>query len=142
MCMYSTEDLHTCFKGPWTRSYDKTSCRAIRYIQKISNTEILCIFLPIKLAFQETKALIWSVLDSHGKSNFKLAKILEYKIATHSSIFAWKIPWTEELGGLQYMGSQRVGHDRAPKQQQALCLDHGWWGESGNFPSCTNLVLE
>ena len=32
-------------------------------------------------------------------------------IATHSSIFAWRIPWTEESGGLQSMGSKRVGHD-------------------------------
>ena len=31
-------------------------------------------------------------------------------MATHSSTLAWKIPWTEEPGGLQYMGSQRVGH--------------------------------
>ena len=31
--------------------------------------------------------------------------------ATHSSILAWKIPWTEEPGGLQSMGSQRIGHD-------------------------------
>ena len=29
----------------------------------------------------------------------------------HSSILAWRIPWTKELGGLQSMGSQRVGHD-------------------------------
>ena len=36
---------------------------------------------------------------------------LEKKIATHSSILAWKIPWTEEAGGLQSMLSQRVGHD-------------------------------
>ena len=36
---------------------------------------------------------------------------LEKEMATHSSILAWKIPWTEELGGLQSMGSQRVGHD-------------------------------
>ena len=36
---------------------------------------------------------------------------LEEGMATHSSIFAWIIPWTEELGGLQSMGSQRVGHD-------------------------------
>ena len=35
---------------------------------------------------------------------------LEEGMATHSSIFAWIIPWTEELGGLQSMGSQRVGH--------------------------------
>ena len=36
---------------------------------------------------------------------------LEKKMATSSSIFAWEIPWTEEPGGLQSMGSQRVGHD-------------------------------
>ena len=32
------------------------------------------------------------------------------KMANHSSILVWKIPWTEELGGLQSMGLQRVGH--------------------------------
>ena len=37
--------------------------------------------------------------------------ILEKEMATHSSILAWKIPWTEELGRLQYMRSQRVRHD-------------------------------
>ena len=36
---------------------------------------------------------------------------LEKEMATHSSTLAWKIPWTEEPGGLQSMGSQRVGHD-------------------------------
>ena len=36
---------------------------------------------------------------------------LEEEMATHSSIPAWKIPWTKEPGGLQSMGSQRVGHD-------------------------------
>ena len=35
----------------------------------------------------------------------------EKEMATHSSIFAWKIPWTEEYGRLQSMGSQRVRHD-------------------------------
>ena len=35
---------------------------------------------------------------------------LEKEMATHSSTLAWKIPWTEECGGLQSMGSQRVGH--------------------------------
>ena len=34
-------------------------------------------------------------------------------MATHSSILAWRIPWVEEPGGLQSMGSQRVGHDWA-----------------------------
>ena len=36
---------------------------------------------------------------------------LEKEMATHSIILAWEIPWTEEPGGLQSMGSQRVGHD-------------------------------
>ena len=38
-------------------------------------------------------------------------------MATHSSIPAWEIPWTEELGGIQSMGLQRVRHDLATKQQ-------------------------
>ena len=42
---------------------------------------------------------------------------LENKMAIHSSILAWKIIWTEEPGGLQSMGLQRVGHDLATKQQ-------------------------
>ena len=36
---------------------------------------------------------------------------LEREMATHSSILAWRIPWMEEPGGLQFTGSQRVGHD-------------------------------
>ena len=36
---------------------------------------------------------------------------LEEVMATHSRILAWRIPWTEESGGLQSIGSQRVGHD-------------------------------
>ena len=36
---------------------------------------------------------------------------LEGDMVTHSSMLAWEIPWTEEPGGLQSMGSQRLGHD-------------------------------
>ena len=45
-------------------------------------------------------------VQSLGREN-----LLEKEMATHSSILAWKIPWTEEPGGLQSTGSQRVGHD-------------------------------
>ena len=41
--------------------------------------------------------------------------LLEKGMATHSSILAWRNPWTEEPGGLQPMGSQRVGHDWTTK---------------------------
>ena len=43
---------------------------------------------------------------------------LEKEMATHSSILAWEIPWREEPGGLQCMGSQGVRRDLVTKQQQ------------------------
>ena len=42
-------------------------------------------------------------------------------MAPHSSILAWKIPWTEKPGGLQYMGLQRVGHNLGSEHEQELC---------------------
>ena len=47
---------------------------------------------------------------------------LKKEMATHSSIFAWKISWTEEPGGLQSTGSQRVGHDWATNTYLTLCI--------------------
>ena len=43
--------------------------------------------------------------------------LLEEKMATHSNILAWEIPWTEEPDRLQSVGSKRVGHDLATKKQ-------------------------
>ena len=43
--------------------------------------------------------------------------LLEKEMATHSSILAWKIPWTEEPGRLQSLGFQRIRHDRATSLQ-------------------------
>ena len=58
-------------------------------------------------AVQETQETwVWSL----GQDD-----TLEKEMATHSSILAWEIPWTEETGGLQSKGWQRVGHDLATK---------------------------
>ena len=46
---------------------------------------------------------------------------LEKEMANYSSILAWEIPWTEEPGGLQSMGSQRIGCDLGIKQKQQHC---------------------
>ena len=51
---------------------------------------------------------------------------LEEGTTTHSSILAWRIPWTEEPGRLQSMGSQRVGHDWVTNT-------HTWWLSGGRF---------
>ena len=48
---------------------------------------------------------------------------LEKAMATHSSILAWEIPWTEEPGGLQCMGLQRVGHDLATEHTHTYNFD-------------------
>ena len=46
-----------------------------------------------------------------GVSSLGWKDLLEKETATHSGILAWEIPWTEEPGGLQSTGSQRVRHD-------------------------------
>ena len=51
---------------------------------------------------------------------------LKKEMVTHSSILAWTIPWTEEPGGLQSMGSQRIRHDLVIKQQQYDQNPHFW----------------
>ena len=43
--------------------------------------------------------------------NYPKLNILEKEMVTHSRILAWRIPWTEEPGGLPSMGSHRVGHE-------------------------------
>ena len=51
-------------------------------------------------------------LTSKRYRKTQLKKLIrEKEMATHSSIVAWKISWTKESGGLQYMGLQRVGHN-------------------------------
>ena len=66
---------------------------------------------------------------------------LEEEMATHSSIHDWEIPWTEEPGGLQSMGSQRVGHELATKQRalpssylDSLRNPHCTWKGTRTFP--------
>ena len=53
--------------------------------------------------------------------------LLEKAMASHSSTLAWKIPWTEEPGGLQSMGSQRVGHHWAASRSLYYSTDEEKW---------------
>ena len=50
-------------------------------------------------------------MQETGVQSLGQEDLLEKEMATHSSILAWKIPWTEKPGRLQSMGLQRVGHD-------------------------------
>ena len=70
---------------------------------------LFCHLIPACLVAQRVKRLpaMWETqVRSLGWED-----PLEKEMATHSSTLAWKIPWTEEPGRLQSMGSQRVGHN-------------------------------
>ena len=81
-------------------------------------------------AMQETR--IWSLGQEDP---------LEKAIATHSSTLAWKIPWMEEPGRLQTMGSQRVRHDWSTSFHFTCCIDECllcvfmWWNRPGHSRS-------
>ena len=66
----------------------------------LNRTSLVAQTVKCLLTMQET----W--VQSLGQED-----LLKKEMATHSSILAWKIPWTEEPGRLQSMGLQRVGHD-------------------------------
>ena len=52
---------------------------------------------------------------------------LEKEMATHSSVLAWKIPWTEESGGLQSMGSQKTWHETRLGDYTTVATDNKCW---------------
>ena len=67
-----------------------------------------------KIRFLKIMAMIFMVrgaFDLTGTMSLGWEDPLEKEMATHSSILAWEISWTEESGGLQFMGSQRVRHN-------------------------------
>ena len=70
----------------------------------MSNT--LCISIPGSSAVKNLPPMQETQVRSLGQEDS-----LEEGMATHSSILAWRIPWTEEPGRLQSRGSQRVRHD-------------------------------
>ena len=112
---------------PWKKSYDKS----IQCIKKqrhhfadkglssqsydFSSSHV---WMTTSLVAQMVKRLpaMWETqVRSLGGED-----LLEKEMATHSSTLAWKIPWMEEPGGLQSMGSQRVGHDWATSRWASL----------------------
>ena len=96
-------------------------------------------FIPIGSLQKEST---WNAGDTGGAvSSLGWEDPLEEEMETHSSILVWKIPWTEEPGGLQFMGLQRVRHDWvviSTRLEQGTLLD--LWsrgkvgGGVGGFP--------
>ena len=70
------------------------------------NNKIKLVFYLVAQMVKNLLAMLETWVQSLGWKD-----PLEKEMATHSSILAWRIPWTEEPGGLQPMGSQRVRHN-------------------------------
>ena len=82
------------------------------------NFQICCLMSPCENFLWYTVGSIVKNLPANSGDTGYVGSIpgwkdLEEEMTTHSSILAWKIPWTEEPGGLQSMGLQRVGHSWA-----------------------------
>ena len=103
-----------------THTHTHTHFRHHLQIQVVTHTSH---WLAIKQRFLQPPPWVWLVCQSGWQNSEKhctywitvyyglLWKATEKAMATHSSTLAWKIPWTEEPGGLQSMRSLRVGHD-------------------------------
>ena len=90
ICIYMAESLHCSPEITTTLLIDYTPTRASLVAQMVKN-----------------RPSVWETqVPSLGQED-----PLQKGMATHSSFLAWRIPWTEEPGGLQSMGLPRVGHD-------------------------------
>ena len=83
----------------------------LKTIQEYHLVSPLCHRLFKSKLFLELVSILLYFCKKPNSSPLLYTYPLEEETATHSSILAWKIPWTEEPGGLQSMGSQRVAHD-------------------------------
>ena len=104
----ATDTLHPEHAQQWISSEDINDGR---YFLKRSSGALSLQFPQTSLVAQTVKRL--STMQETRVQSLGWEDPLEKEMATHSSTVAWKIPWTEEPGKLQPMGSQRVGHDWA-----------------------------
>ena len=106
LCTLNAEGLDS-ISGQGTRSH--TLQRKIQNSETETQRSLVAQTVKNPPAMQETWLRFLGQEDAMKKQK-----------ATHSSIFAWRIPWTEELGRLQFLWSQRIGHDLATKQQYVI----------------------
>ena len=97
------------WRSPWTEEPSSLqSTGPQRVEQDLATTTNHHYILVAPLVAQTVKRL--PVMQETWVRSLGQEDALEKEIATHSSILAWKIPWMEESGRLQSLGSQRVGH--------------------------------
>ena len=91
--IFQTETWYQILDSPSSFCLPLWCCRQ----HNVSRIHLVSLFCTCLVCLTQVRSLSWE-------------DPLEKEMETHSSILAWRIPWTEQPGGLQYMGSQRVGH--------------------------------
>ena len=102
------------------------------YIKKLQNIQF-CVKWNLHMDLKQDRLPWWTSLVAQMVKHLPTMRetqlqslgwedLLEKEMETHSSILAWKFPWTEEPGRLQSMGSQRVGHDWATYDYEASLM--------------------
>ena len=105
----ATHSSILAWRSPWTedtRSLQSTGSQRVE--QDLATTTNHHYILVASLVAQMVKHL--PAMQETWVRSLAQEDALEKEMATHSSILAWKIPWMEESGRLQSLGSQRVGH--------------------------------
>ena len=77
----------------------------------MSECSNIFIKIPLQLSLVAQRVKRLPTMQETRVQSLAREDLMEKEMATHSNILAWKIPWTEEPGGLQSTGRQRVGHD-------------------------------
>ena len=110
-------DAFTAVGWAWVKSLvgelrSRKLCGAAKNlkIKQIIITIITTIIICYEI-FSKDYFRFWASLVASRVQSLSREDLLEKEMAPHSRILAWRIPWTEEPGKLQSMGSQRVGHD-------------------------------
>ena len=107
-------------KGKWLICNTPTVSLAT-VLSKVRFWSFTALYFPLCFLNGSVGRRICLPLQEMQVQSFGQADPLEKEMAAHSRILAWKIPWTEEPGRLQSLGSQRVGHDWAGERNIFLC---------------------
>ena len=109
-CQKIRDDIKHCYRGQDLTRPNATKmvmpCRSPRAIKRHHRKSVLVATILVAQTVKHLPAMQQTRVQPLG-----LEDPLEKEVATHSSTLAWKIPWMEEPGDRQSMGSQRVGHN-------------------------------
>ena len=134
--------LQFLFLSPLLQFSDNWQSYALRYFRRMFMakfaTGVLCPSIPQVHSLYRTSLVAQLVNNLPAMQETWIRSLgqedpLEKEMATHSSILAWRIPWTEEPGGLLSIGSHRVGHDWSDLACMHIHLYLGFGFSSSNF---------